>query len=94
MGMLKYYMQEELIYLVLQEDKISYVLASKNIISDSTGGGLVASVPEVLGNQIARIENYGISNNPESFVAWGENKYFTDVKRGAVTSINGWLCFR
>ena len=31
--------------LVLQEDKISYVLASKNIISDSTGGGLVASVP-------------------------------------------------
>ena len=49
--------------LVLQEDKISYVLASKNIISDSTGGGLVASVPEILGNQIARIENYGISNN-------------------------------
>ena len=75
--------------LVLQEDKISYVLASKNIISDSTGGGLVASVPEILGNQIARIENYGISNNPESFVAWGENKYFTDVKRGAVLQLIG-----
>ena len=75
--------------LVLQEDKISYVLASKNIISDSTGGGLVASVPEILGNQIARIENYGISNNPESFVAWGENKYFTDVKRGAVLQLLG-----
>ena len=75
--------------LVLQEDKISYVLASKNIISDSTGGGLVASIPEILGNQIARIENYGISNNPESFVAWGENKYFTDVKRGAVLQLIG-----
>ena len=45
--------------------------------------------PEILGNQIARIENFGISNNPESFVAWGENKYFTDVKRGAVLQLIG-----
>ena len=75
--------------LTLQEDKISYVLASKNIISDSTGGGLVASVPQVLGNQVARLENYGISNNPESFAVWGENKYFTDVKRGAVLQLMG-----
>ena len=30
-------------------------------------------MPEVLGKQIARIENYGISNHPESFAAWGEN---------------------
>jgi hypothetical protein len=75
--------------LVLQEDKISYVLASKNLLSDSTGGGVVASVPEVLGTQIARVEKYGISFNPESYVQWGYDRYFTDVKRGAVIRLMG-----
>lgn len=75
--------------LVLQEDKISYVLAGKNLLSDSTGGGAIASVPEVLGTQIARTEKYGISFNPESYVQWGGNRYFTDVKRGAVLQLMG-----
>ncbi len=75
--------------LTLQEDKISYVLTGKNLLSDSTGGGAVTSVPEVLGQQIARIEEYGISENPESFAAWGPNKYFTDSKRGAVINLIG-----
>ena len=75
--------------LVLQEDKISYVLAGKNLLSDSTGGGSVASIPEVLGTQIARTEDYGISNNPESFAVLGKDVYFTDVKRNAVLNLNG-----
>lgn len=73
--------------LVLQEDKISYVLAGKNLLSDSTGGGVIASVPEVLGTQIARTEKYGISFNPESYVQWGFDRYFTDTKRGAVLQL-------
>ncbi len=75
--------------LALQEDKISYVLAGKNLLSDSTGGGSIASIPEALGTQIARIEKYGISNNPESYVKWGYNKFFTDAKRGAVIQLRG-----
>lgn len=75
--------------LTLQEDKISYVLAGKNLLSDSTGGGTIASVPEVLGNQISRVEDFGISNNPESFAEWGPHKYFTDAKRGAVIHLVG-----
>ena len=75
--------------LVLQEDKISYVLADKNLLSDSTGGGAVASVPEVLGTQIARTEKYGISFNPESYIQWGYDRYFTDVKRGVVIQLRG-----
>lgn len=75
--------------LVLQEDKISYVLADKNLLSDSTGGGAVASVPEVLGTQIARVEKYGISFNPESYVQWGYDRFFTDAKRGAVLQLRG-----
>jgi len=75
--------------LCLQEDRISYVLASKNVISDSTGGGAIASVPEVLGTQIARIEEFGISFNPESFATWGPDMFFTDVKRASVLNLRG-----
>ena len=75
--------------LTLQEDRISYVLAKKNVITDSTGGGAISSVPEVLGTQIARIEEFGISFNPESFSAWGEQIFFTDTKRGSVINLRG-----
>jgi hypothetical protein len=75
--------------LTLQEDRISYVLASKNVITDSTGGGAIASVPEVLGTQVARIEEYGISFNPESFAAWGADMFFTDTKRSSVINLRG-----
>jgi len=75
--------------LTLQEDKISYVLAGKNLLSDSAAGGAVTSVPEVLGTQIARSEKYGISFNPESYVQWGYDRYFTDAKRSAVIQMKG-----
>ena len=75
--------------LCLQEDKISYVLAGKNLLSDAAAGRALTTVPEVLGTQIARTEKYGISHNPESYVQWGSDRYFTDVKRGAVIHIQG-----
>ena len=75
--------------LVLQEDKISYVLAGKNLLSDSAAGGAITSVPEVLGTQIARTEKYGVSFNPESYVQWGYDRFFTDAKRGAVIQLRG-----
>lgn len=74
---------------VLQEDKISYVLAGKNLLSDSIGGGAISSVPEVLGTQIARTEKYGIGFNPESYVHWGYDRFFTDAKRGVVIQLKG-----
>ena len=75
--------------LCLQEDRISYVLAGKNVITDSTGGGAIASVPQVLGTQVARIEEYGISFNPESFATWGSDMFFTDAKRSSVINLRG-----
>tara|TARA_R100001440_G_scaffold75403_1_gene102556 strand:- start:1002 stop:5423 length:4422 start_codon:yes stop_codon:yes gene_type:complete len=75
--------------LTLQEDKISYVLAGKNLLSDAAAGSAITSVPEVLGTQIARVEEYGISQNPESFVQYGFNKFFTDSKRGALLQLRG-----
>lgn len=75
--------------LCLQEDKISYVLAGKNLLSDAGAGRALTVVPEVLGTQIARTEKYGISHNPESYVQWGADRYFTDTKKGAVIHIQG-----
>lgn len=75
--------------LTLQEDKISYVLAEKNLLSDASAGGIITTSPEVLGTQIARTEKYGISFNPESYVQWGFDRFFTDAKRGAVIQLKG-----
>jgi len=75
--------------LTLQEDKISYVLAGKNLLSDASAGGIITATPEVLGTQIARTEKYGISFNPESYIQWGFDRYFTDAKRGSVIQLKG-----
>ena len=75
--------------LTLQEDKISYVLQGKNLLSDSVGGGAIASVPEVLGTQIARPDENGISLDPSSFAHYDNNVFFTDAKRGDVIMLKG-----
>jgi len=75
---------------VLQEDKISTVLANgKNLFSDASAGGAILSTPDVLGQQIPRFEEYGISNDPESFASFGYDVFFTDTKRGAVLNLRG-----
>ena len=75
--------------LVLQEDKISYVLVSKNMLTSADGLSNITSTPTILGNQVARLEQYGISKNPESYAEFGYDKYFTDAKRGAVLKLSG-----
>jgi hypothetical protein len=75
--------------IVLQENKVSKVLYSKNILSDSIGGGQVSSVKEVFGTQIAFSGEWGISRNPESFDTWGIDSFFTDARRGAVLQLSG-----
>ena len=75
--------------LVLQEDKISNVLLSKQALQAAQGAGVVTTSTAVLGTQLARIEEYGISKNPESFAAYGDSRYFTDTSRGAVIQLKG-----
>ena len=75
--------------LCLQEDKISYVQGGKDLLTSAAGGGTVTSTPLILGHQIARIEEYGISDNPESFISHGPSMYFTDAKRSAVIQLKG-----
>lgn len=75
--------------LVLQEDKISYVLTGKNLLSDAASGGAITSIPEVLGTQIARTEEIGISNDTASFATESGDVFFTDSKRGMVLNLKG-----
>jgi hypothetical protein len=75
--------------LVFQESKVSRLLYEKNILFDAVGGGSVASVSSVLGNQQAFPGEYGISQNPESFAEWGNSIFFTDARRGAVLQLLG-----
>jgi len=75
--------------LVLQEDRISYVLTNKDAITDAEGGNILTAAPLILGQQVARVEEYGISANPESYAEFGMDKYFTDAKRGAVIQLRG-----
>ena len=75
--------------LVLHEDKITSVLFGKNLLVDALGGGQVASIPEVLGNQIPYQLDNGISNDPSSFAVNSDNIYFTDAKRGVVIEMIG-----
>ena len=75
--------------LTLQEDRISYVGVNTNVLTDAVGGGILTSVPQILGTQSTRIEEYGISENPESFCNYGRDVYFTDAKRSAVIQLKG-----
>jgi hypothetical protein len=75
--------------LVLHQDKITSVLYGKNLLYDAVGGSQIASIPEVLGNQIAYPGEFGISDNPESFATWGDVCYFADEKRGSVIKLIG-----
>lgn len=72
---------------VLHQDKINKVLYGKNVLFDAVGGGQVASIPQVLGNEMPFPVEYGISNNPESFSTNAGDMYFTDSRRGAVIGI-------
>jgi len=69
---------------VFQEDKVSYVLYGKNILTSADGAGNVAQIDDVLGNQVMYAGEYGISRNPESFAFDANNLYFIDSKRGCV----------
>ena len=75
--------------MAFQQDKITSVLYGKNLLVDAVGGGQVASVPEVLGNQIVHPSEYGISNNPESFATFSNMMFFSDSRRGAVLQMTG-----
>jgi len=70
--------------IIFQEDKVSQSLVNRNVLYNIDGSGNVATSDSVLSQAVPYLGNYGINKNPESFAAYGNSIYFTDVKRGGV----------
>ena len=73
---------------LIQEDKTYRVPVDKNILMTASGQGQVGVSSDILGTKIPYWGQYGISKNPESFVANGNVFYWVDIKRGAVLRLS------
>jgi hypothetical protein len=73
--------------IVFQEDKVQKVLYGKSLLLASDGKASLSAINDVLGQQVPFPGDFGISKNPESFVAYADSMFFTDASRGMVLSI-------
>jgi len=76
--------------LILQQGSVGIMPYNKQVIYDTTGGQMVGISTNILDAKSYRPYAsgiHGISNNPESFVANGSRKYFTDALRGDLLRI-------
>ena len=74
--------------LILQENKSSYALIDKDAIYSAEGSGTVTSTNLVIGQVVAYLGEYGISQNPESFATFGFQKYYVDKDRSTVMRLS------
>jgi hypothetical protein len=70
--------------IVFCEDKILRAVTNKNALYNADGNPQLVASNAVIGDIQAYQGDYGISTNPESFVATPYQIYFTDVVRGQV----------
>ena len=74
--------------LVCCEDKILKVYSNKDALYNADGSANLISSNKVLGTSDPFSGEYGISLNPESFVAKEFRAYFTDKNRGVVIRLS------
>ena len=72
----------------LCEDKIFKILANKDALFNADGNSNVTATDRVLGATTPFLGDFGISQNPESFVAESYRAYFTDKVRGQVLRLS------
>ena len=77
--------------ITLCEDKCLQILANKDALFNADGNTNITSNRAVLGQAMPYAGEYGISQNPESFAAYGNRAYFTDKNRGVVLRLAGGL---
>ena len=75
--------------LTLCEDKVVKILADKDALFNADGNTNVTATNKVLGAADAFKGNYGISTNPESFIATPYQIYFADPVRGQICALSG-----
>jgi len=74
--------------ITLCEDKVTKILANKDALFEADGNTQLTANNRVLGQSVPYIGEYGISTNPESFVAQGFRAYFADRQRGVVIRLS------
>tara|TARA_Y100000593_G_scaffold95030_1_gene198544 strand:- start:3422 stop:11602 length:8181 start_codon:yes stop_codon:yes gene_type:complete len=72
----------------LCEDRIVGITANKNALYNADGSHQVVASNAVLGDANPFVGDYGISQNPESFVKESYRAYFTDKNRGTVLRLS------
>ena len=70
------------------EDKVLKILANKDALFNADGNPQLIATPNVLGQVVPFVGDYGISKNPESFAAEGFRSYFTDANRSKVLRLS------
>ena len=74
---------------MIQEDATYKIPIQRDILLSADGQGTVGVSNKILNPMVPFVGNYGISKNPESFVANGGVLYWTDIRRGAVLRLSG-----
>ena len=75
--------------IALCEDKILRVQSNKDLLYNADGSSNLISSNKVLGYAAPATGDFGISNNPESFAAYGNRFYFTDKARNSILRWGG-----
>ena len=70
------------------EDKVLRILSNKDALYNADGNVNLTATENVLGQAVPFVGEFGISKNPESFVAEAYRSYFTDKQRGAVMRLS------
>ena len=70
------------------EDKVLRILANKDAVFNADGNPNLIATPNVLGQTVPFVGDYGISKNPESFAKEGYRAYFADKQRGAILRLS------
>ena len=72
----------------LCEDRVVRILANKDALFNADGNPNLVATTNVLGQTMPFSGDYGISQNPESFVSESYRAYFTDKQRGVVLRLS------
>ncbi len=73
---------------IFLENKVLRVYANKSQLFDANGNGTLTSTNRVIGDAQEYNGEYGISNDPSSFAAFGFRCYFVDRKNGKVLRLS------
>tara|TARA_R110002167_G_scaffold33384_2_gene107255 strand:- start:11552 stop:17431 length:5880 start_codon:yes stop_codon:yes gene_type:complete len=75
--------------IILCEDKVLRAVTNKDALYNADGNPQLVASNAVVGDVQAYQGNFGISKNPESFVATPYQIYFADAMRGQVLALSG-----